>query len=358
MQKRDYYEVLGVSKDASEKEIKKAFRKLSLKYHPDKQSGKTDEEKKDAEERFKEASEAYDVLSDKEKRKKYDMFGFQGGMNGHGGMDGTMDDFIRRHAGFGFGEREMKMKGGAVKIVVYINLKDAYNGTVKKITYARQVKCHHCDGTGAESKDDIFVCPRCNGTGYETITQRNGNMIFQQRTTCSMCNGMGRSVKNFCKHCNGTGNLNENTTFDVNIPKGVHNGMTLQHDMMGHFQSGADIPGDLFTIIKIRDTFGFDRVNDDLYIERLTNPIDCMLGTSAEIKSLDGKVYKFKIKGGTTDGMRYRIPGKGMPNINYNEHYGDLYVTVKIDMPKDLDDEEKEMLEKLKDMPHFRNLGE
>lgn len=361
-EKRDYYEVLGVDKNATQDEIKKAYRKKAIQYHPDKQKGKSEQEVKDAEEKFKEIGEAYEVLGNKEKRAEYDQFGFSG-REGQGfdiNMDEIMKQMMRNMRGFsgfddfdGFGGRNARRKGTSGKINVFLTLEEAFSGVKKRGVYKRDVVCTHCGGTGAKSKDDIKVCPHCGGSGKSVKAFKNGMSVFQTVTTCQHCGGTGHVIENKCPYCHGSGFEKEEKEVVLDIPAGVDDGMTMLLEGYGNVDCENCEPGDLIVILHVKENEMFDRKGNNLYAMVEIPIVDCLLGTSQTIEGIDGKKYKFKVEPGTSSGEQLVIEGKGMSIMNSNKR-GDLVVIIKHKMPAALNDAEKSLLKQLKDMPNFK----
>ncbi len=362
MSKRDYYEILGVSKNADKSEIKKAYRKVAVKYHPDKNPGD-----KEAEEKFKEAAEAYEVLSDDEKRAKYDRFGHSafdgaGGFGGGGGM--TVEDIFSHFGdifgdmgfgGFGgFGRstssRKRVSKGTNIRIRVKLSLKDILYGTTKKVKVRKHVKCSYCNGTGAEN-NEVETCSTCNGRGQVIRVQNTFLGQMQTSSVCPSCHGQGTIIKHKCSHCHGEGIVKGEEIVHVNVPAGVSEGMQMKLGGKGNAARRGGINGDLIVIFEeeehpelIRDE------NDLLYNLHISFP-DAALGTSAEIPAIDNKV-KIKIPPGTQSGKILRLRGKGLPSYGtYGK--GDILVKVNVWTPTNLTKEEKRILEKLKDSSNF-----
>lgn len=356
MEKRDYYEVLGVEKTASQEEIKKAYRKKAVKYHPDKQSGKTKEEIAEAEEKFKEVGEAYEVLGNPEKRKEYDQFGFAG-RNGNG-FDIDLEEVMRqmmRNMMFNNEGRNYDnvRKGSNIRINLYLTLEEIYNGVQKKGKYKRKVRCKHCNGTGAYSVNDKKVCPTCNGTGRMVNMYKNGFSIFRSETICSNCGGSGYIITKKCNKCNGLGYIEEESEVTVNVPVGVEDGMTMVIDGKGNDDVENGECGDLIVIFRVKEHSVFDRRSSTLYAMKEIPVLDCITGSESEIKGIDGKIYKFSIPKGTCSGDQLKIEGKGMKRLQSNER-GDLFIIIKEKMPQNLTNEEISLIEKLKKMKNFK----
>ena len=363
MQKRDYYEVLGVDKNATKDEIKKAYRKKAIKYHPDKQNGKSESEIHEAEEKFKEIGEAYEVLSDDNKRAEYDQFGFNG-------RDGTgfnvdIDEIMRRMmrnmgGGFGFkgfddfedGHGRQRV-GSSVRINIYISLEEAFSGVKKKGKYKRRVVCKHCNGTGADSDSDFDTCPNCGGSGHITNSFRNGMSVFQSVSTCPNCGGSGHIIKKKCHVCGGNGFVEEEQEITIDVPAGIDNGMAISYEGRGNIDCKDCIPGNLIVNFHVKEHEKFDRRGNNLYVLKEISLIDCILGCQSEVVGIDGKKYKFNISGGTSNGEQLEIKGKGMTELNSYKR-GDLIVIIKHVIPTKLNDDEIKLLKKLKEMPNFK----
>ena len=355
-EKRDYYEVLGVSKTATEAEIKKAYRKLAIQYHPDKNPGD-----KTAEEKFKEAAEAYSVLSDKDKRARYDQFGHAGlgGAAGGGGFSGqgmSMDDIFSMFGdifgggggfggfsgfgGFGGGGRsqQRKFRGSDLRVKVKMNLKDIATGVEKKFKLKKYVTCEHCHGSGAEGNSGTETCPTCNGTGSVTRTQQSIFGMMQTQSVCPNCNGEGKIIKNKCKHCSGEGIVYGEEVVEVKIPAGVAEGMQLTVGGKGNAGKRNGIPGDLLVVIEEESHPDLIRDENDLIYNLLLSVPTAALGGTVEIPTIDSKV-KVKIEPGTQPGKVLRLRGKGLPNVNsygYSNGTGDLLVNVSVYIPEAL----------------------
>lgn len=372
MDKRDYYEVLGVAKTATKDELKKAYRKLAIKYHPDKNPGD-----KEAEEKFKEAAEAYDVLSDDEKRAKYDQFGhnmgpqgFPGGGGGgfysSGGM--SMDDIFaqfgdifggRGFGGFGgFGgatggrtRQKRQRRGSDLRIKVKMSLEDIANGVTKTLKIPTFVKCQHCNGTGAKDGVAFATCSTCHGTGSVTQVQHTILGDMQSTATCPTCEGTGKVITEKCSYCHGEGVVKEDSTVSFSIPAGVSDGMTLTIKGKGNAPRGGGVNGDLLVVIEeikhpelIRDG------NDVIYNLMLDLPT-AVLGGSVEVPTITGRA-RLKIAPGTQPGKVLRLRGKGLPST---EGYGtgDELVNVMVYIPEHLSDAEKASVEALRNSPNI-----
>ena len=372
-EKRDYYEVLGVDKNASEDDIKSAYRKLALKWHPDRWVSGTDAEKKTAEEKFKEASEAYSVLSDKDKRAKYDQFG-HAGVDGSAGPDfsggfGNLDDLLNNlfggrnpfggFSGFGgfggFGssrgasaQSRPVMRGRDIRTKVRLTLEEIATGVEKEVTIVRNEQCPDCGGKGTRNASDVKPCPVCHGTGQE---QRVVNIIFGQTvtyTTCSRCGGTGEIVTNPCPSCSGTGVIRKKATIKVKIPAGVEDGMQITIRGEGHAAKAGGINGDLLVVIEEIPHSQLKREGMNLYYTKIISVMDAILGCEVTIPCLDGN-YKVKVDPGTQSGTVVRLKGRGLPAVKgYGTGVGDLYVKYLVWIPKKLRSSEKETLESLR----------
>lgn len=361
MAKRDYYEILGVSKGASEDECKKAYRKLALQYHPDRNPND-----KAAEEKFKEAAEAYEVLSDADKRRKYDQFGHAGVGAGAGGGGSHMDmDDIFSHFGdifgdafggsFGGGRRgggRRVNKGSNLRVKVKLTLEDIANGTKKKIKVNKYIPCSTCGGTGAKSGSSFNTCSTCRGSGQVTRVTNTFLGQMQTATTCPDCGGEGKTIASKCNACSGNGIVQGEEVISIDIPAGVEDGMQLSVSGKGNAAARGGVPGDLILVIEEIEHPDLKREGQHLLYDHFISIADAALGTSIEIPTIDGKA-KIKIDPGTQPGKVLRLRGKGLPSVNYHGH-GDLLVNINVWIPKSLTKEEKATLEKLSLSPNFR----
>ena len=370
-EKRDYYEVLGVSKTATPEEIKKAYRKKAIQYHPDKNPGD-----KEAEEKFKEAAEAYDVLSDSEKRARYDQFGHSmgpqgfGGGGGYGGFSGggfSMEDifahfgdiFGGRMGGFdgGFGgatgqrPRQHVNKGTDLRITVKVTLNDIAEGVDKKLKIPRLVACPHCKGTGAKDGTSFHTCQRCHGSGYVTTVQQTFMGAMQSQSVCPECNGEGKVVTESCTYCGGSGVEKKEEIIAFHIPAGVEDGMTLTLRGQGNAPRGGGVNGDL--LVKIQEEKDPELIRDgnDLIYNLMLDFPTAALGGTAEVPTIGGRA-RVKIAAGTQPGKVLRLRGKGLPQMNGGES-GDLLVNVMVYVPEQLSDTEKSAIESLKEAPNI-----
>ena len=364
MSKRDYYEVLGVAKSASEEEIKKAYRKKAIQYHPDKNPGN-----KEAEENFKEAAEAYEVLSDAQKRQRYDQFGHAGvgGASGNGGgfsgagMEFSMDDIFSRFGdifgghfggfgGFGGGSSPRYNRGGDLRVKVRLNLQEVANGVEKKIKVNKYVACSHCGGSGASDPNAVSTCSTCHGSGHVTRVQQTILGAMQTQSVCPSCNGDGKTITKKCPHCNGEGIIRQEEVISINIPAGVGEGMQLSVSGKGNAARRGGMSGDLLVLIEEEEHPELIRDENDLVYNLLLPITTAILGGTVEVPTVDGRV-KVKIDAGTQPGKVLRLRGKGLPNINRYGH-GDLLVHVGVYIPEQLTKEEQKLVEKLNDSPN------
>ena len=371
MAKRDYYEVLGVDKSASADEIKKAYRKLAVKYHPDKNPGD-----KEAEEKFKEAAEAYSILSDTDKKAKYDQFGHAGVdgagpdfSGGFGNLNDILNDLFGGAFGGGFGgfsgfgggfgggrsgQRQQRVyRGRDIRVRVRLTLEEIAKGVEKEISIEKSVPCSECGGKGAKNNSDIKTCSACGGTGQ---VQRVTNSLFGQTvtySTCQQCGGEGKIITNPCRSCGGSGLVRKRETIKVKIPAGVEVGMQLTIQGEGHAAKNNGINGDLLVVIEEQEHQNLKREGNNLYYTKIISLPDAILGAEVEIPCLDGP-YKIKVDAGTQSGTVVRLRGKGLPTVNGYGGTGDLYVKFAVWIPKRLDREDKAVIESLRDKESFK----
>ena len=371
MNKRDYYEVLGVDKNASADEIKKAYRKLAIKYHPDKNPGD-----KAAEERFKEAAEAYSVLSDADKKARYDQFGHAGVegagpdfSGGFGNLNDILNDLFGGAFGGGFGgfsgfgggfgggrggQRQQRVyRGRDIRVRVKLTLEEIARGVEKDITIEKSVPCTECGGKGAKNSSDIKTCPACNGTGQ---VQRVVNSFLGQTvtySTCQQCGGEGKIITNPCRSCGGTGLVRKRETIKVKIPAGVEAGMQLTIQGEGHAAKNNGINGDLLVVIEEQEHPNLKREGNNLYYTKIISLPDAILGAEVEVPSLDGP-YKIKVDAGTQSGTVIRLRNKGLPTVNGYGGTGDMYVKIAVWIPKKLEKDEKALVESLRGKESFK----
>ena len=361
MEKRDYYEVLGIDKNASANDIKRAYRKLAIQYHPDKNPGD-----KEAEEKFKEAAEAYSVLSDPDKKARYDQFGHAGlgGAAGGGGFNGAgmdMNDIFSMFGdifgggGFGgFGGRgashPMKNRGTDLRVKVKMNLQEIASGITKKFKLKKYVPCPHCNGSGAEG-NAMETCPDCKGSGRVIRTQQSFFGMMRTEVPCPRCSGEGKIIKNKCSHCNGDGIVMGEEVVEVNIPAGVHDGMQLSMRSKGNAGKRNGIAGDLLILVEEEQHPTLVRDGSDLIYSLLLDIPTAVLGGQAEIPTIEGKA-KITIEPGTQPNKVMRLRGKGLPALNgYNR--GDIIVNISIYIPETLSKDEKKAFENFRKSENF-----
>ena len=362
MSKKDYYEVLGVSRSATQEEIKKAYRQKALKYHPDKNP-----DNKEAEAKFKEAAEAYGILSDPQKKQRYDQFGhsaFSGGSsNGFPGGGMTIEDIFENFgdifggfAGFGgFGSthrgRPHVNKGANLRVKVKLNLEEIAKGAEKKIKVNKYVSCNDCNGTGAKNASSYNTCSSCNGHGQVTRVTNTFLGAMQTTTTCPSCNGEGRIISHKCNTCYGEGIVSAEDTISFTIPPGIAEGMQLKVSGKGNAARRGGVNGDLLVLITEEKHPDLTRDGNDLLYNLYLSVPDAITGTTVNIPTIDSKV-KIKIDPGTQPGKILRLRGKGLPDVNgYGK--GDLLVAITVWIPKNLNREEQKLFEKLKDSSTF-----
>lgn len=376
MDKRDYYEVLGVEKTATADKIKKAYRQKALLYHPDRHSGDTPDKKKEAEEKFKEATEAYDVLSDPDKRAKYDKYGHSMGQQGFGGggfsfTQENLEDIFRRagfggfadFAGFGgsgffgsFGSSgargSRQRKGSDVRIRVKLTLEDIANGVTKKLKVPVMVECAACKGTGARDGVALTKCNNCNGTG-QTVNRRYTPFGVQQTvSTCSSCNGTGKVITESCQHCHGQGVIRQDTEVQFSIPAGVEEGQTFSLRGKGNYPKGGGIPGDLLVLIEEVKHPELIRDGADIIYNLMLDIPTAVLGGQVQVPTISGRAG-LTLPAGTQPGKVLRLRGKGLPD-NENGGRGDELINVMVYMPEKLSDSQRKLFEKLRDDPGIK----
>ena len=370
--KRDYYEILGVDKNVSDDDLKKAYKKVALKYHPDRNPGD-----KEAEEKFKEAAEAYDVLRDPKKREMYDRFGHEGlnGMGGSGGYSaGGMDlndifsmfgDIFGGRGGFsgfsgfggfgGGGQRSQRVyKGADLRVRIRLSLEEIATGVTKKIKVKKQVVCPDCHGSGCASGAQPETCPDCHGTGYVTYTQRTFMGLMQSQEVCQHCHGEGKIVKNQCKHCHGEGVVQGEEIVEVKVPAGVAEGMSFSIRGKGNAGRHNGIAGDIEVYVREEPHPTFVRDGQDLIYNLLLSVPQAVLGDTVEVPTLDGKA-RLKIDAGTQPGTALLMRGKGLPAVpGYGSGVGDIIVNVSVYIPQRLNAEERKVFEQLKEAPSVK----
>jgi molecular chaperone DnaJ len=374
MAKKDYYEVLGVAKNADDGAIKKAYRQMAMKYHPDKNP-----DNKEAEEKFKEAAEAYEILSDADKRARYDRYGHAGvdgnaggSYRGGGGMnmddifsqfghmfseDGSpFESFFGGGGGRASGQRRGQ-KGSNIRIKVALSLEEIKNGVTKKIKVKKQVGCTQCSGSGAKDSNSVSTCATCSGSGY--VRQIKSTFLGQMQTTgiCPTCQGSGQRITASCSKCKGDGTVYDEETIEIDIPAGVEDGMQLSMRGKGNAGKQGGGNGDLLINIEEKQHEHFNRDGQNIIYDLFLNFADAALGESFEVPTLDGKV-KIKVPPGTPAGKTFRLRGKGLPSVQSYDT-GDQLININIWTPKTLNAEEKALMEKLRTMPNFQpNPGE
>lgn len=368
MSKRDYYDILGVAKGSSAEEIKKGYRKMAIKYHPDKNPGD-----KASEENFKEAAEAYEVLSNPEKRQRYDQYGHAANAHsasggGYGGGNMNMDDIFSQFGdifgggspfeGFFGGGGQSRgggrrvVKGTNLRIKVRLTLEEIANGVEKKIKVNKQVLCDTCDGTGAKDKSSFQTCKTCGGSG--AVRRVTNTILGQMQTTstCPTCNGEGTQITSKCTVCHGDGIVRGEETISINIPAGVSEGMQLSMSGKGNAAPRGGVPGDLIILIEEIPHETLKRDGNNVIYDLHISFIDAALGTNIEVPTIDGKA-KIKIEPGTQGGRILRLKNKGVPEVNSYQR-GDQLIHINVWTPKALSREERELLEQLQNSPNFK----
>ena len=372
MSKKDYYDILGVSKNSPADEIKKAYRKLAIKYHPDKNP-----DDKASEDKFKEAAEAYEVLSNPEKKQRYDQFGHAGAQGGFGGGYGgggmNMEDIFSQFGDvFGgggggggspfdsfFGGGGQSSRGGRraqrgtnLRIKVKLTLEEIANGVEKKIKVNKQIVCDTCDGTGAKDKSSFSSCKTCGGSG--AVRRVTNTILGQMQTTstCPTCNGEGSTISAKCNTCHGDGVSRGEETISINIPAGVSEGMQLSMSGKGNAAPRGGVPGDLIILVEETPHDSLKREGINIIYDLHVSFVDATLGASVEVPTIDGKA-RIKLEPGTQGGKILRLKGKGIPEVN-SYHKGDQLIQINIWTPKILNNEERELLEKLKESQNFK----
>ena len=344
---RDYYEILDVTRDASQDEIKRAYRRLAKKYHPD-----LNPDDPDAEQKFKEATAAYEILSNPEMRSRYDKFGHAGvdpqaGNNGFGGFNDIFDDIFDIFGG-GFGSYSQRtrktgpMKGSDLRYNLNIDFREAVFGVEKEIQFRRSETCSHCHGSGAEPGSHVHTCPTCNGTGQVRYAQQSPLGQFIRVGTCNECNGSGEIIEEKCSVCSGSGQEIKNKRLKIKVPPGVDNDsvISLRGEGEGGLRGGP--PGDLYVYISVNEDPVFKRQGNNIYIDVPISFVEAALGAEIEIPTLDG-IEKFSLKPGTQTGTQFKLKGKGVPNLR-GMGKGDLYFTVEIKVPTNLTEKQKKLL--------------
>ena len=372
MTKRDYYEILGVAKNASKDDLKKAYRKLAMQYHPDRNPGD-----KESEEKFKEAAEAYEILNNDDKRAKYDRFGHDGvrgsgygsqgfsdindifshfsDIFGGGGGSSIFDDFFAGGQQRGR-QRGRGIPGSDLKVTLSLTLEEIASGVSKKIKVKKQVQCDQCHGTGAEASTSKKKCPICNGTGEIRSVSRSVFGQFVNITACSNCNGEGEVIDTPCKKCMGDGRLNDEATVKIDVPAGVHEGSYMTMRGEGNAGKRGGHPGDIIVIFKEKEHDYFIREEDDIIYDLSITFPEAVLGTEVDVPTLAGKA-RLKINAGTPSGKLLKMRDKGITHLNHSGT-GDQIVRVMVNIPKKLNNKEKELLKELSEQPNFKSSGE
>ncbi|HVA98361.1 MAG TPA: molecular chaperone DnaJ [Bacteroidia bacterium] len=364
MSKRDYYEILDIPKTATADEIKKAYRKMAIKYHPDKNP-----DDKVSEEKFKEAAEAYEILSDVNKRSRYDQFGHagvggaSGGGQGFGGHGMDMDDIFSQFGdifgghfsgfGGGGGRREKRVnRGSNLRVKVKVTLEEVANGVEKKIKVTKYVPCEPCHGSGAQNGSSFSKCSTCHGSGQ--VTRIANTILGQMQTTstCPACGGEGQTITDKCKSCHGDGIVRGEEVINIKLPAGVENEMQLSMSGKGNAGARSGVPGDLIIVIEEVEHENLKRDGQNLYYDHFASITDVVLGASAEVPTIDGKA-KIKIPAGTQSGKVLRLKAQGLPSI-HGHGKGDLFVTINVWTPQTLSHEEKKIVEDLQNSPNFK----
>lgn len=357
-EKRDYYEVLGVQKGCSDDELKKAYRKLAKQYHPDLNPGD-----KEAETKFKEVNEAYEVLSDSDKRARYDQFGHAGvdpsygagaggfgSAGGFGGFDdlGDIFDSFFGGGGFGFGggtrtrNPNVAIRGNNIRATISLSFLEAAKGCKKTISFQRLERCESCSGSGAAKGSQPETCSECGGTGQVRVQQRTPFGVIQTTKTCTKCSGKGKVIKDPCKDCNGLGRVRHRRSLEVDIPAGIDHGQTFVLSGQGDHGINGGPSGDIEVTVSVRRDTLFERDGFDVYCEVPITFIQAVLGDEITVPTIDGKV-KYTMPEGTQSGTRFRLRNKGIPYVN-GRGRGDQYVTVSIEVPRNLNNRQKETL--------------
>lgn len=346
---KDYYDILGVDKGASDVDIKRAFKKLALKYHPDRNP-----DNKEAEEKFKELNEAYQVLSDSDKRAKYDQFGtadfgaggFQGGFDGGGFDFSDLGDIFGDIFGGGFGSSRSNpnapRKGSDIEASINLTFEEAVFGCDKEITINRNENCETCSGTGAKPGSSKKTCDKCNGKGTINMQRRTPFGISSVTAACDKCNGKGTIIDTPCTSCRGTGKIRKTKTINVKVPAGVDNGNVIPLRGQGELGSNGGPSGDLYISLRVARHKNFDRRGNDIYIEEHISVGRAILGYELKVPTVDGEV-SYKVPEGTQSGTVFRLKGKGVPRVNSSGR-GDQFVKVIVDIPKKLTEKEKAII--------------
>ena len=362
-QKRDYYEVLGVDRNASQDEIKKAYRKIAIKYHPDRNPGNAE-----AEEKFKEAAEAYGVLQDEEKRRQYDQFGFDGPQaGGFGGAGMDMSDIFSMFGDIfgggsfgGFGSRsqghtQARFRGSDLRLKVKLSLSEIQTGVTKKFKLRKDITCEHCHGTGAEGGSQPETCPTCHGSGVTVKTVRTMLGMMQTQAECPTCHGEGTVITHKCSACHGEGVVKGEEVVEIKIPAGVSQGMVVNVPGKGNAGKHNGVPGNIQVFIEEEPNDVFVRDGNDVIYNLLLDFPTAALGGEAKIPTIDNKTVTINIEPGTQPGKTLRLRGKGLPAVQgYGNGTGDLVVNISVFVPKTLTKEERKAIEDLRDSENFK----
>lgn len=362
-QKRDYYEVLGVDRNASQDEIKKAYRKIAIKYHPDRNPGNAE-----AEEKFKEAAEAYGVLQDEEKRRQYDQFGFDGPQaGGFGGAGMDMSDIFSMFGDIfgggsfgGFGGRsqghtQARFRGSDLRLKVKLSLSEIQTGVTKKFKLRKDITCEHCHGTGAEGGSQPETCPTCHGSGVTVKTVRTMLGMMQTQAECPTCHGEGTVITHKCSACHGEGVVKGEEVVEIKIPAGVSQGMVVNVPGKGNAGKHNGVPGNIQVFIEEEPNDVFVRDGNDVIYNLLLDFPTAALGGEAKIPTIDNKTVTINIEPGTQPGKTLRLRGKGLPAVQgYGNGTGDLVVNISVFVPKTLTKEERKAIEDLRDSENFK----
>ena len=342
MSKKDYYDLLGVSRDADPGALKSAYRKLAMQYHPDKNPGDGEAEKK-----FKEISEAYEILSNDEKRQAYDTYGheafsqagsgFSDGFSGFGSFSDIFEDFFGDFGGGG--SRKQQQRGQDLKYEVDIDLREAYTGIKKEISFDTLIKCDPCNGSGSEKGSGLKNCAACGGSGRTRASQG----FFTVERTCSSCGGAGQVITDPCSSCNGEGRRRKNRKLEVNIPAGVENGSRIRLSGEGAVGPNGAISGDLYLFVNMTQHQIFDREGVDIYCNVPISIVDASLGGEVDVPTVSGGKVKVKIPSGSQNGDQFRLNSKGMPALR-SSHFGDMIISLSVEIPKNLSDNQKQLL--------------
>ncbi len=358
MSKRDYYDVLGVSKDADSNSLKSAYRKLAMQYHPDKNPGDSNAEKK-----FKEVSEAYEVLSNSEKRQAYDAYGhdafsqaggsgFSEGFGGFGSFSDIFEDFFGDFSGGGT-SRQKQQRGQDLKYEIDIDLREAYTGLKKEISFDTLVKCEPCNGLGSEKGSGLKNCPACGGSGRTRASQG----FFTVERTCSSCGGAGQVITDPCSSCHGEGRRRKNRKLEVNIPAGVEDGSRIRLSGEGAVGPNGSVSGDLYLFVNMISHQIFEREGVDIFCNVPISIVDASLGGEVDVPTVSGGKVKVKIPSGSQNGDQFRLNSKGMPALR-SSHFGDMIISLKVEIPKNLSENQKRLLKEFNEELTQRNSPE